>query len=90
MGATVLRLMRAKLLTPITVAVSSGSTISVARDCLMGIVNIMAILIATMKTTASGNQVESEKATASAAETILEATIVFMSPNLSTTMGTSM
>ena len=59
-GAMVLRLIRAKLLTPMAVAVSSGFTMPVAKDCRIGIANMITILNVTMRTTANGNHVVRE------------------------------
>ena len=48
-GASVLKLILAKLLTPMVVAVSSELTIPIAKDWRIGIVNIIIILKATIR-----------------------------------------
>lgn len=89
-GATVRRPIRAELLTPMAVAISLGSTILVAKDCLIGIENINTTLNATIKTMAKGNDVDMANSTVRIAATKREATRVRISPNRFTTIGTKM
>ncbi len=53
-GATVLKDIRAKLLIPMAVAVSLGSTMPVAKVCLIGMVNIITTRRAIRTMTAKG------------------------------------
>ena len=77
-----LMVIRAKLLMPITVAVSWGLTKLVANDWRIGIVNMMAVLNIIRSITARGNQLAIEKATAIPAVRSLEAKIILRPPNL--------
>ncbi len=89
-GATDLRDILAKLLTPMAVAVSSGSTMPVAKDWRMGMVNMSTVLWATMRKTARGNQAVWENAMVMTPAMMRDATREGMSPNLSTTRGMNM
>ena len=89
-GAIVRKPILAKLLTPMAVAVSSGATIPVAKDCLIGMENNMTRINALTKTTAKGNDVVKENNTVRLAAARREATRVCTSPNRCTIMGTRM
>ena len=60
-GAIERRVIREKLLIPMAVAVSSGSTMPVAKDCRMGIVNMMMVLRAIRRATANGSDLSPKK-----------------------------
>ena len=77
-----LTVIRAKLLMPITVAISWGPTKLVANDWRIGIVNMMAVLKIIRSITARGNQLAIEKATAIQAVMSLEAKMRLRPPNL--------
>lgn len=88
-GAIDLRVIREKLLIPMTVAVSSGATMPVAKDCRMGIVNRIIVLKTISRATANGYEPVIGKAAVRPAVRSLEAMIVLISPNRSTILGIS-
>jgi hypothetical protein len=89
-GASVRRLIRTELLTPMAVAISLGSTIPVAKDCLMGIENIITTLNPITKMTAKLKDVVKDSNMARQAVTRREAMRVCTSPKRFVTMGTKM
>ncbi len=89
-GAMVRTLIRAKLLIPMAVAVSRGSTILEAKVCLMGMENISTTLIVIIRAMANGNHVVKENITDKPATMRREAAIVETAPNLFTILGTRM
>ena len=78
---------RAELLIPIAVAVSSGETMPEANVCLIGIVNNTIILLITMKKTAKGYQLDKANKTVTPADNKRVATMVGIAPNRSTILG---
>lgn len=88
-GAMVRKLIRAKLLTPMAVAVSWGFTIATAKVCLMGIENSITIRNAINKMMATIGAVTKEKTTARLAVTSREMTSAWTSPRRLTTGGTN-
>ena len=88
-GAIDRRVIREKLLIPMAVAVSSGSTMPVAKDCRMGMLNMMIVLRAIRRATANWYKLVTEKAAVSPAVRRREAIIVRTSPNRSTILGIS-
>ena len=88
-GAIDRTVIRAKLLIPMAVAVSSGSTMPVAKNCRMGIVDIMIVLMTIRRATANGYQLVIEKAAVRPAMRSREAMMVPISPNRSTMLGMS-
>lgn len=88
-GAIDRRVILTKLLIPMAVAVSSGSTMLTAKDCRTGIANIIAVLRTIRSATANGYKLVIEKIAVRPAVRSREVMMVLISPNRSTTLGMS-
>jgi hypothetical protein len=77
----------AKLLIPMAVEISLGSTILIAKDCLIGMVKLRVILNIIRSAIARGYQLVRAKAAVTAAEISRDQTIVPISPILDTMKG---
>ena len=87
-GAIVRKPIRAKLLTPMVVAISFGATIPVAKDCLIGIEKCITTINALTRTIAKGNDEVKEKITVRVAVIKREVRRMVISPNRFITKGT--